>query len=204
MRDTNKTKIAVVIALLVSVVGLSFGFAAFTSSLTIKSSASVSPSSNTFNVSLSTSDSSVVTGSVTPTLTGATGDNASLSASTISGIKATFTSPGQSVKYSFYAYNAGSFKGFLNSVSLGSKTCTAGEGTTESYVTSACNGIKLSVKVGDTTFNASNTDISGHELLKNTAEIVEVTVSYETGSATADGDFSVSFGDTVLTYGSAD
>ena len=205
MRDSNKTKVIIIIALLISVAGLSFGFAAFTSSLTIKSSADVTPSNTSFNVSLSTSNSSLATGNVTPTVTGgATGSSATLNASTISGIKATFTAPGQTVKYNFYAYNSGSFIAYLNSVSIGSKTCTPGEGTTASYVTSACNGIKISVKVKDTSFNSSNTNISSHALAKNSSEVVEVTVSYDTGAAVADGDFSVAFGDTVLTYGSAD
>ena len=204
MRDTNKTKIIIIIALLISVATLSLGFAAFSSTLTIKSSASVKPNSSTFNVSLSTSGTAVQTGSVTPTTTGATGEAATLTASTISGLKANFTAPGQSVKYSFYAYNAGSFNGYLNSVSIGSKTCTAASGTNQTYVNSACNGISISVKVGTNTYNSSNTNISSHTLNKGASEAVEVTISYAANAAVADGDFSVSFGDTVLTYGSAD
>jgi len=204
MRSSNGTKLLVVGALLISVVALSIGFAAFTTSLNISSSAEVSPSSSSFNVSLSTSATSVATGSVSATGTGANGANATLTANRISGLKATFTAPGQSVKYNFYAYNAGSFLAYLNSVVIGSKTCTAVEGTNQSYVNSACEGISISVKANTSTFTTTDTSISDHTVAKNASEPIEVTISYASGSAVADGDFTVSFGDVVLTYGSAD
>lgn len=206
MRNSTGSKYVIVFALLFTVAAISIGFAAFTSTLTIKSSAEVG--GGNFNVSLSTSNSAVATGSVTGTPSPATGgptaQAATLTATTIQGLKATFTAPGQSVKYSFYAFNAGEFLAYLNSVSIGTKTCTPGSGTTASYVTSACNGISLSVKVGSNTYNASNTNISSHTLAKNAGEAVEITISYAAGSATADGDFTVAFGDTTLIYGSAD
>ena len=204
MKSNNGMKVLVIAALVIGVLALSLGFAAFSNTLTIKSSATVTPSSANFNVSLSRANNSVSTGSVTPTVTGATGSNATLTATTISNLKATFTNVGQSVKYSFYAYNAGSFAAYLNSVAIGGKTCTAVTGTTQSYVDAACEGISISVKVGSDTYSSSNTSISSHSLAKNTAETVEVTISYASGSAVADGDFNVTFGDTVLTYGSAD
>ena len=204
MRNSNGTKLLVVGALIVSVIALSIGFAAFTTSLNISSSAEVSPSSSNFNVSLSTTSNSATTGSVAATGTGATGANATLTATRISGLKATFTAPGQSVKYSFYAYNGGSFLAYLNSVVIGSKTCTAVEGTNQSYVDSACNGISISVKANEATFSSSNTNIADHTVAKNASEPIEVTISYASGSAVADGDFTVAFGDVVLTYGSAD
>ncbi len=203
----NSSKYVVVFALLISVVALSLGFAAFTSTLTISSSAEVSSPDTNFNVSLSKANNAVTTGAVTGTtsgVSGATAANATLSANTISGIKATFTAPGQTVKYSFYAYNAGQFLAYLNSVSIGSKTCTAKSGTNQTYVNSACNGITMTVKVGSTTYSSSNTTISSHTLAKNAGEAVEVTIEYASGSAVADGDFTVAFGDTTLLYGSAD
>jgi len=209
MRNNNGSKYFILVALLVSVAALTLGFAAFESTLTIKSSADVNPGGNNFKVDFSTSNTSTASGSVTPTVnptgvTGFSGSAATLNATTISGLKATFTAPGQSVKYSFYAYNSGEFLAYLNSVNIGAKTCTAGTGTTASYVASACNGISISVKVGSQTYDASNTNISSHTLAKNTGEAVEVTIAYAAGSAEADGDFTVSFGDTILTYGSAD
>lgn len=200
----NGAKYIIVFALLISVAALSLGFAAFSSTLTIESEADVVGDPTKFNVSLSKSNSSVSTGSVTPTVSGATGSAATLSANKIEGLKATFTDKGQSVKYSFYAYNAGQFIGYLNSVSIGTKTCTPVSGTTASYVASACNGISISVKVGSNTYNSTNNSISSHSLAIGSAEAVEVTISYASNAALADGDFTVAFGDIVLTYGSAD
>jgi len=207
MRNNNGSKYLLVAALIASVAALSIGFAAMTSTLTIQSSAQVG--GGNFDVDFSTSQTSTVTGSVTPTVSPTTnpkptGQAATLTDTTISGLKATFTGVGQSVTYNFYAYNSGEFLAYLNSVNLGAKTCTAGTGTTQSYVNSACNGISLSVKVGSNTYNTSNTNISSHTLAKGTGEAVEVTISYAAGSATADGDFTVAFGDTTLIYGSAD
>ena len=206
MRSSG-SKYIIVFALLISVAALSLGFAAFTSTLTIKSSADVNFHAP-FNVDFSTSNSSVVTGSVTPTLSpatsGPTGQAATLSETTIQGLKATFTGVGQSVKYSFYAYNDSDFLAYLNSVNIGTKTCTAGTGTNQTYVNQACNGIELSVKVGTNTYTSSNTNISSHTLAKETAEAVEVTIEYKSNAAVADGDFTVAFGDTTLIYGTAD
>lgn len=204
MRNNSTSKYVIVFALLVSVAAISIGFAAFTSTLTIKAGATVQGPSTNFNVSLSKSSTAVSTGAVTPTVSGATGGNATLSATTISNLQATFTNVNQSVTYKFYAYNAGQFLAYLNSVSIGTKTCTAGSGTNQTYVDSACNGIELSVKVGANTYTSSNMNIASHTLAVGNAEEVEVKIEYKAGSATADGDFTVAFGDTVLTYGSAD
>ncbi len=203
----NRSKYVIVFALMISIVALSLGFAAYSSTLTIKATADVTGCSTCFNVSLSKSNTSVSTGSVTPTVSGATGSNATLSANKIEGLKATFTNRGQSVKYNFYAYNAGEFIAYLNSVAIGSKTCTPVTGTNATYVANACNGISLSVKVGSgsaTTYTSTNNSISSHSLAVGSAEPVEVTISYGASAALADGDFTVSFGDVVLTYGSAD
>ena len=208
MRNNTGTKYIIVFALLISVAALSLGFAALTSTLSISSSASVTGPGGELNVKFSTVNTGITTGSVTPTLSpttnGPTSQNATLNDTTITGLKATFSGVGQSVKYSFYVYNASEFVAYLNSVNIGSKTCTANTGTTQSYVNAACNGISLSVKVGSNTYNASNTSISSHALAKTSAEAVEVTIAYASNASTADGDFSVTFGDTTLIYGTAD
>ena len=114
-------KILAIVALCVAVFGLTVGFAAFSNTLTISSSATVSPESTSFNVDFSTSDSSVATSAVVPTTAnGATATNATIDNSdvnpVIENISANFTQPGQSVTYDFFAYNAGEYDAFLNSV----------------------------------------------------------------------------------------
>ena len=203
-------KYVVVAALLVSVVALSLGFAAFSNTLNISASGAVNTPGSAFKVCFSKATNACTAGSVTPTFSpttnGPTGDNATISSDTtkITGLKATFSDRGQSVTYSFKAYNAGQLGAYLNSVAIGSKTCTANDGTTQSLVNSACNGISISVKVGSTTYNSSNNSISSHSLAVGANEDVVVTITYGSTASYADGDFTVAFGDTVLTYGTAD
>lgn len=211
--DNKAYRIISIVALVLGIIGVTLGYAAFSNTLTISSSAEVNPDSSTFNVDFSSSDQSVVTNPITPSLsanvTGFSATNATIdntSDPTISNLKATFTAPGQSVTYTFYSYNAGEYIAYLNSVVFsGSKTCTPANGTTASLVTSACNGIGLSVKVGnEAATTTSQASISGHSLGINAAEEVVVTISYAAGSAIADGDFTVALPDIVLTYESAD
>jgi len=214
MERERSTKIVIILILVASIIGLTIGFGAFSSTLTISSSAKVTPSSSGFNVSFSRASTSVTTGSVTPTKspTSLTASSATLSGTTISGLNATFTEPGQSVTYSFYAYNAGQYVAYLKNITYGNasggtsnRVCTANTGTTASLVTAACDDITLSVKVGSmAATTTSKTGITSHSLAKGSAEAVVVTLTYAAGGDRADGDFTVNFGNVTLEYRTAD
>ena len=107
MERKDSTRIIAIIAVVVAVIGLSVGFAAFSNTLTIKSSANVTPSATDFDVNFSNSNTAEQAGDVTGVGTNnATGDTATIDntdSPTISGLKANFTEPGQTVTYSFYA-----------------------------------------------------------------------------------------------------
>ncbi len=216
-RNRNNRKIIVAAILVAAVVGLSLGFAVFSNTLAIKSSATVNTDSSTFNVKFSINNTGVTGGSVTGSTTGgASADNATISDTQITGLKAKFTKPGQTVTYTFYARNNGQFTAYLNSITYANATggsspikCTAGSNTTASYVASACNGINVTVTAGEgstiaTATNKSNSDIDAHALAKSTGEKVVVKIEYASGSAVADGDFTVAIGDITLNYGSQD
>ena len=213
MSDNKSYKIIAVVALLLGVVGVTLGYAAFSSTLKISSSAEVKPDPNTFNVDFSSSSSEVLANDITPslnkTVTGFSATDATINNTgdpIISNLKATFTEPGQTATYSFYAYNAGEYIAYLNSVVFsGTKTCTAKEGTTQALVDSACNGITLSVKVGSESLTTTSiASISGHSLGIDASEQIVVTISYAPDSALADGDFDVALPDITLTYDSVD
>ena len=214
MSENKSYKMIAIIAILVGAIGVAVGYSAFSSTLKITSSAEVTPDSDKFSVVFSSSDQSVQTNNITPTLnktvtgfsaTAATIDNTT-GDPTVSNLKATFTEPGQSATYSFYAYNAGEYIAYLKKIEFdGSKTCTARQGTTQSLVTSACNGISLSVQVGSENATTSTVNsITSHGLAVDTAEAVTVVITYASESAIADGDFDVSFPDIKLTYKSVD
>ena len=216
MERNRGSKIIAVAALVVAVFGLTLGFAAFSNTLTISSSAYVSPSSENFKIGFSTSSSNAsATGTLTGTPTGAaTAGSATLAGTTISGIKANLTTPGESVSYTFYVHNTGEYDAFLNSITFENvageaspKVCTAVDPTktTASLVSAACEDISVSVKVGnDAAVAGSVASISNHSLLKTKYETVVVTIAYATNGDRADGDFNVSFGDLKLVYGTVD
>jgi len=210
MKNSNGAKYLIILALLVSVVALSIGFAALTTTLTIKSTATYSYTENI--VALSTVTTGSTQGNVTPTLSptsgGPTGDTATLTTTQITGIKANFTGTGQKVTYTFAARNIGHFTAYLKSVtfSQAGASCTPGTNTTASYVTAACADLTLTVKIGSGTplsFTATNSSISGHSLATSAGEPIVVEIEYPTGSDLADGDFTADFGTITILYSTA-
>ena len=213
----KKQKIFTIVALIVTLIGMSIGFAAFSGSMSISSSANVKPSSTDFNIKFSSSDSSVVTNQIAPTVSGTTGENATIdnsgSISKISGLKANFTAPGQSVTYTFYVHNIGEYTAYLKNITFQNatgksapKVCTKTDTTaTDSLVAAACNSISITAKVGSTVYNSTTSSITNHSIAAKTGkETVVVTITYASGGSKADGDFSVTFGDISLEYKSTD
>lgn len=223
MEKDRSTKIIAIAALLVGVVGLSLGFAAFSNTLTISSSAEVTPDENTFNVDFSSTTSGALqTDPVTPTLTptGVTGftatngtiDNSVAGAPKITGLHATFTEPGQKATYTFSAKNIGEYIAYLKSITFAnatggstSRVCTPGTNTTASLVTAACDDITVSIKVGDEAVTTGSVaSITNHSLAIGANDPIVVTIEYAANGDRADGDFTVAFGDITLTYQSVD
>ena len=217
MEKNRNAQVIAIVALVVAVLGLSVGFASFSNVLNIQASANVKPDSDTMNVDFSSSIDSVTVAEITPTATpnsivttNATIDNSA--DPTISNLSATFTEPGQSVVYKFYAYNAGELNAYLKSIvyanaagSNATKVCTAKEGTTDALVQKACENILVKVKVGNELETATGkASITGHSLAKKTGEMITVTLEYADGAERTDGDFSVAFGNITLNYSSAD
>ena len=119
MRDKKKLMILVA---LIAVVGVSIGFAAFSSSLLIKSSLSVNPTGEEFKVVFSSRSTSLATDEITPSKTdSAIAVNKAQIDNTgnypmIKNLGETFTSPGQSITYTFYVRNTGKYDAYLTSI----------------------------------------------------------------------------------------
>ncbi|MBE6139877.1 MAG: hypothetical protein E7174_05245 [Firmicutes bacterium] len=207
MRSERRKKVMTLSILAVCVLTISIGFAVFSSTLNIKSTASVNPDASKFGVIFSNDGNSTsTTQTVNPNLS-TYGGAATITNGinpVISGLSAKFTAPGDSVTYTFYAKNTGEYLAYLNYITfIGNKTCTPGTGTTQALVDSACNGISMSVKVGnDAAVTGSTSLITNHTLAAGTREQVVVTISYASDAARADGSFTVTFGDVMLTYSS--
>ena len=218
MEKERGSKIIAIIALSIAVVGLSIGFAAYSSVLTISTtSATVGEASNVdFNVILSTSDTEDDTnisnllataeqsGGATAVLKPTTADfTPSMDGTTISGLSATFNQSGaaQSVTYKIYAHNTGKFDAYLNSVTIGEKTCVANDGTTQSFVDQVCPSITMSVEVDGTEATSTSLNkIDNHKLGIDSYELITIVMNYEATDIRADGDFTVNFGQISLQY----
>ena len=155
-----------------------------------------------FKVVFSESETEISGSTATPAGNATSGG--SFSGTALTGLKANFTEPGQTASWTVYAYNDGQFDAFLNDVTIGKITGTAGEGTTQSFVDEAVKGISVSVKAGTRDFTQTTTDISGHKLEQDKGEAIVVTLTYSAESALADGDFTVNIGDIKLNYESVD
>lgn len=202
MEKSRKAKKSILIVLLLLVIGLTIGFAAFISELTISSSATVEGNAQNFKVAFSESETEI-TGNTATTAGNATAGG-TFSGTALTGLKANFTAPGQTATWTVYAYNDGQFDAFLNDVTIGTITGTAGEGTTQSYVDEAVKGISVSVTVADDNYTQTATDVDGHKLEQGKGEAIVVTLAYAADSAIADGDFTVNIGDIKLNYESVD
>ena len=209
MEKQRQIKILSIVALVLAISAMTLGFAAFSTTLSISSSASVTPSSADFAVKFSTSSTSLVTDAVVPSskTTGLTTTNGTIvngASPTLTNLSATFTSPGQYAEYTVYARNSGEYTAYLNNINyLGEKICIASTGTTESLVQSACEDINVKVTIGSTTYD-DTTPISSHPLAKGVSEAVKVKLEYAENGKAVDGSFKITFPSISLVYSTVD
>ena len=210
MEKNRSTKVIAIAALFIAVIGLSIGFAAFSSTLTINSSATVTPDQSQWKLGFvfSTSDAlssyySTSDGSYSIANNVSTGDayvasadvkiknfqtsNSSGSA-VLENLSAAFTEPGQKVTYRFYVKNEGSMDAYLHTVRFtGNKTCGAvasGDGDA-GLVSAACNHITVKINIAGQTVSdstESQTITSGGKVDKtNGTALVTVDIEYAAG-----------------------
>ena len=221
-KDNRNVKIIAIAALLVAVVGVSIGFAAFSRTLTIAAGASVTPTDD-FDVVFSKSSSSVVTTGgvdastkVPTTLTTSTAviANDETGGPRISNLHATFTQPNQSATYTFYAFNDSSYTAYLTNFvfTAASPKCTAASGSTvtTSLMNTACNDVNIKITVGSGDSNTANVtaskSVTSHSLAAGAGELITVVISYDqvSNQTLADGAFDVDFGTIQLKYKTVD
>ena len=209
MEKSRNRKKLVIYMLMFSIASLSIGFAAFSATLNISSSASVTPNSDTFGVKFSVSANELTVSPVAPS--GATANVAATNGvinnsttPTISNLSATFTSPGQYVMYTFYAMNVGEYTAYLNSVNfLGEKVCTSESGNANELVQSACEGVTIFTTIATGSY-MDTTSITGHSLAPNSSDRIQVVINYESDAERADESFTFKFPNIALVYSTVD
>ena len=175
MEKDRSFKLMAVVALGVAVIGLSLGFAAFSSTLTIEPSAVVIPEDNmriifsnvngapssttiqgTMNSAMDEARTRMAGEGLTdpnlPAAADATIDNTNLKAPKITNLKATFTAPGQSVSYTFYVYNQMTYQAYLRAITFDTSkySCQPGTGTNTTVASTVCQSIQVDVSVNET------------------------------------------------------
>lgn len=223
MEKQRKLKLLSIFALVLAVLATSLGFAAFSTTLSISSSASVSANSDNFkmriygyngdptnlwpsadnegqlfldsNYSLTEAVYSSNYDNIASTK--AVIDNQTLS---ISNLKATFNSkPLEQGIYFFKIKNEGAYDAYItdNLTDVITGTCTAGTGTTASYVAEACKDITLIRSLVDNQYNEVEPIVRPNESV-----YLFILMQYDANndSIQADGPFSVEFPTIQLTF----
>lgn len=149
MEKKRGNQVMAIAALFIAVIGLSLGFAAFSNTLTIRSSATVTPDATNFDIDFSNANVTTglpegstlpyTTGGVTSIVTSPSGlttaagtiDNTPVGAPTLGELKVDFTEPGQYAEYTFYTMNVGELQGFLKQINFGSNSITCAVATTD-------------------------------------------------------------------------
>lgn len=226
MEKNRNVKILSIVALVVAIAGMTLGFAAFSTTLSISSSATVTPNSDDFKITIygikdssfydtfadnnyaytdsDISDSYGVALEDTATSTTASIDNVS---HTISNINASFSNEGD-VQYAFIIKNEGKYDAYLDLTDkktgsiiavLLNKNCIAKDGATESLVTSACNGVQAAVGFVDKeTGREISTTESYYKITSGDYVLFTVMMNYS--GPFADGPFDVEFEDFQLKF----
>lgn len=191
MEKERGIKVLAIVALLVSVIGLSIAYAAYSATLLVSGTVTAKKSADAWNVRFTATDGS---STLTPTLTGhaAVATAATLTDTTISSFNINFFAPGDSVKYEFKVNNTGAVDATLSTITKGTLSCAPKEnGTaTQTEANNLCNDLSLEL-----TKSPSGEITSGTTLASGASETYQLTITWNSESTTTISD------DIVITVG---
>lgn len=167
MEKNRSTKIIAFIALFVAVIGLSVGYAGYSTILQIKGSANVKAQSWNIHFENLEKTSNMTAKELTvPQIQPST--------TLISGVKVEFNEPGQVGEYKFDIVNAGTFDSIVTGVTIKTPTCTGNGDNATLDASNVCKNI--SVKVTD----ADGVDITNGRTLKSGEKLegCKLTITY--------------------------
>ena len=130
MERERSGKIIAIATLLVGILGLSLGFAAFSTRLDISSSAEVEVDASVWEVGFSTVNNAITPNTVNGTTAGASNGTLGLTQFVISQVTNANlnTTDGSKVEYDFYIVNDGSLDAYMNAVTMGNISCAYVDG----------------------------------------------------------------------------
>jgi len=155
--ERNNGKIIAIVALVVAVIGLSLGFAAFTTQLSISTAANVSAGTGNWSVGFSTNGTSIVTGTDTKTANAGNAGVLSVTKYTLSqstNAELNFSTT-KSASYTLSIVNEGSITAYLDKVDFSGVTYTCTNATA-----GAANFFEGSSRAGASTTGGNSSTIS--------------------------------------------
>ncbi len=167
MEKERKIKVLMIAAICISVVALGVGFAAFSTNLTINGTGKVTASS--WKVKFQ----NLVEVSKTGTATEVTAPTINTNDTNIGDYDVTFTTPGDSISYTFDVKNAGTFDAELTSITIPTPTCTGTGATAEADATKVCDNLTYTLTYADGTALAV-----GDTLAKDEVKNLKLTLTY--------------------------
>lgn len=213
MKKDRSSKVIEILALIVAVVGLSMGFAAYSSSFDVVEEAHVKPGDDIFRVIFSSSKTNTQNKKINGVaIGGAKAGTAFLvdyPSLTVANLRAYFTEPGQKVTYTVYSHNRGDYDAYLTAINYfnvvgrnSSKICGVinSSSATRELVNNACDDISLTVEIGDIKAGDTITNIRKHRLAIGRVEPIVITLEYSKTGTIPDGEFFVEFGNVAITY----
>ena len=221
MEKARQTKIMFIVALVLSVTAMTLGFAAFSATLNISSSATVTPNSSDFKIKIygfkstdgilsfanklqsGTFDSSYLSDTSNVALggalymTNATIDNSTM---TISNMKAYFDETSTSASYLFILKNEGKYTAYIDPNDIvGDVVCEPSSDVSEVLVYDACNSMSYS---SDLINYAENYAYSERFSLEP-GEWVMLNVTWEYGLVLPDGNMSWTLNNMEIPFSTA-
>ena len=198
MEKERGAKVIAIVALLIAVVGLTVGYAAYSSTLTINGTANVDPASWKVNFGYKTGD------SLTGTINGHATENTAptLADTTISGFDVTLKAPGDSVTYNFLIKNSGTLNARLSNFTMGTLTCAPNEGSNISQedATKLCGELKYTLTYAD-----DSTITTGTTLNSNASKELNLKLEWPSASTlSVSDDVKVTIGTTTFVYEQAE
>lgn len=198
MEKERGAKVIAIVALLIAVVGLTVGYAAYSSTLTINGTANVDPASWKVNFGYKTGNS--LTGTIKGHATETTAPT--LADTTISGFDVTLKAPGDSVTYNFLIKNSGTLNAKLANFTMGTLTCApnASGSISQEDATELCGELKYTLTYAD-----DSTITTGTPLNSNDSKELKLKLEWPSASTlSVSDDVKVTIGETTFVYEQAE
>lgn len=199
MEKERGAKVIAIVALLIAVVGLTVGYAAYSSTLTINGTATVDPASWKVNFDYKKGTTSL-TGKTTGHATETTAPT--LADTTISGFDVTLKAPGDSVTYNFLIKNSGTLNAKLSNFTMGTLTCApnASGSISQEDATELCGELKYTLTYAD-----GSTITTGTTLNAGDSKELELKLEWpSTSTLSVSDDVKVTIGQTTFVYQQAE